>query len=471
MTEPAAPTRTEPVLDSVTRADPSDELATTTLLRAAIGPVNTNYYLGIFTRFDAQDKTGPSWNTAAALSTLNWMLYRRMWNAALAYAGIALTVALLVFGIGKLALHYSSEVQWGLAGLYALVLVAVPGLFGNALLFKQYRSDMARSLSAHHTITEAAAMLAARAPSRQRLMVLGGLNLVAAAAVVAVVQWASGFNGLPTSLGAPSPTAPAVAASGNVATGRAVEAPAAPVASSATPAASAPQSAASAPKPAASVPQAAASTPALQATAAASAPLAAASTARTPTAVASAPVAKTSTPATPNAGRGSVQASTPPTTQAAEKAEAAKLAPLATAQNRGPAPGEAAAAHKKSAPAPKVATTAPAANTPPPAAHAKVKAAPPAQTAVPETGAGKVGVPAGSFGINVGLFADDNNARNAFVKLSDAGLSAYTQETRGKKGKLTWVRVGPFDSMAQAEKTVEKIRALGLEAQVFKQAQ
>lgn len=409
MTEPAAPTRTEPVLDSVTRADPSDELATTTLLRAAIGPVNTDYYLAIFTRFDAQDKTGPSWNTAAALSTLNWMLFRRMWNAALAYCGIALTVALLVFGIGKLALHYSNEVQWGLAGLYALVLVAVPGLFGNALLFKQYRRDMARALSSHPTLPDATTMLAAHAPSRQRLAVLTGLNLVVAATVAAVVQWAANFNGLPTSLGtAPTPAAPATTPvpGSNVAMGRAVEASTAVQAAVAV---SAAQASAPTPSPVASAVQVAASAPAATAS-------------------------STTAQAASYAGRGQVQ-------------PALASPPALTPQSSAPRPPA-----QPALPA----TTAPRQSPAMAAARVGTSTTPPALN---------------HFIINVGLFADDNNARNALVKLKDAGLAAYTQEMRGKKGKLTWVRVGPFDTLAQAEKTVDTIRTLGLEAQAVKQPQ
>lgn len=406
MTEPAAPPRTEPVLDNVTRADASDELASTTLLRAAIGPINTPYYLAIFTHFDAQDKTGLRWNTAAALSTLNWMLLRRMWNPALAYSGIALTVALLVFGIGKLVLHYSTELQWALAGLYTLALVAVPGLWGNAWLFKQYRADMARAVAAHASVADAAAMLAARAPGRQRLALLLGLNLVVGAAVAALAQWAASFNGLPTSLEAPHATPPAAAASGNVASGRAVEAPSVPVIPApalATMAASAPQ---------------------------ATAPLAPASAAQAPASAppASAPGPAVATPP-PYAGRG-------------------KLQPALASP----------------APAPQASTSSP--RVPPAAAVPLSARAPAVSTATAEkTTTDRA---AGHFVINVGLFADDNNARNALVKLRDAGLPGYTQEMRGKKGKRTWVRVGPFEAMAQAEKTVDSIRSLGLDAQVVK---
>lgn len=469
MTEPAAPTRTEPVLDNVTRADQSDELATTTLLRAAIGPVNTNYYLGIFSRFDAQDKASPSWNTAAALCTLNWMLFRRMWNAALAYTGIALTVALLVFGIGKLALHYSSEVQWALAAVYVLTLVAIPGLFGNALLFRQYRRDMAQSLAAHSELSESAAMLAARAPSRKRLMVLAGINVAALAIVAIVVQWASDFNGLPATLDTSGANATAV--TGNVAAGRAVDA------SAAHPA---PGLRASAPTAPASTVQAAAS--AVQA--AASAPMATASAAHAPVATASVPTVAASTPTAtkaasapqapaqsaptpaPNAGRGGVQPPVP-TAKTAEKpgkVEAAAKQPAQAAAQAQPKPSEAPrkpAATPANTPA---AATATATDTPAPPAKGKA-------SSTAQAGASKSAVAAGSYGINVGLFADPNNARNAFVKLSDAGLSVYTQEMNSKKGKRTWVRVGPFDSVAQAEKSVEKIQALGLDAQVFKHGQ
>ena len=75
----------------------------------------------------------------------------------------------------------------------------------------------------------------------------------------------------------------------------------------------------------------------------------------------------------------------------------------------------------------------------------------------------------GKFLINVGLFADDNNARNAYVKLQDAGLPALSQEIKSSKGKRTRVRVGPFETQAEAERAAERIRALQLDAAVFKQ--
>ena len=73
------------------------------------------------------------------------------------------------------------------------------------------------------------------------------------------------------------------------------------------------------------------------------------------------------------------------------------------------------------------------------------------------------------FYINVGLFAEDGNARRAHAKLIDAGLAAFTQELDSPKGKRTRVRVGPFDTRSEADAAAEKIRALKLDAVVFRQ--
>jgi cell division septation protein DedD len=72
------------------------------------------------------------------------------------------------------------------------------------------------------------------------------------------------------------------------------------------------------------------------------------------------------------------------------------------------------------------------------------------------------------FLINVGLFADPNNARNAMAKLQDAGLPALAQPIHSAKGTRTRVRVGPFETRAEAERVAEKIQSLQLEAVVFK---
>src|SRR6476646_1590553 len=102
----------EPALSTATPAPEED--VTTTLYRAAIGPVNNQYYLPIFTRFEAADHAGISWNSAASLLTLNWLVFRKLWVAALAYVGIVVAVALLVFGIGHLVFQFSDTLMMAL---------------------------------------------------------------------------------------------------------------------------------------------------------------------------------------------------------------------------------------------------------------------------------------------------------------------------------------------------------------------
>lgn len=79
------------------------------------------------------------------------------------------------------------------------------------------------------------------------------------------------------------------------------------------------------------------------------------------------------------------------------------------------------------------------------------------------------GVMAQGFYINVGLFAVPSNGSNAFKKLEGAGQPVFSDMIETKKGKLTRVRVGPFATRALADAAALKIRALKLDAVVFKQ--
>lgn len=134
----------------------------------------------------------------------------------------------------------------------------------------------------------------------------------------------------------------------------------------------------------------------------------------------------------------------------------------------------------------KTPSSAPAAAAPKPAA----KATPPAEPASRAASAGKakaakatastaataassaalptVGTAAGYY-INVGLFADEANARKAQARLLNEGLPAFRQELINAKGRRIRVRVGPYDSRAKADAAAESIRAMALEAVVFKQ--
>jgi hypothetical protein len=373
----AAPVQS--VATDITTADQSDGDATTALYRGAIGPINTAYYLPIFTRFESLDRVGIHWSWAASLCTLNWLAYRKLWGAALAYVGAVIASALLVFGIGRLVFQFSEFVELGLVFAFAIVAFTVPGLFGNAVFYTQSRKRMEQALAASATLEEACAMLVRGSSSRMRLVWMGAAN----AAIIGAI--ASGYAVFPP-LGGLNHPVENPAESRHVAVGRAIDA----AISAATPASS-PAMIASAPAP----------------------------TASAPAAMVSAPVAPTSAPA---------------------KTEEIIVAPVPE-----PTP------EPMPAPVSKPTKIEKAKIIKQPKVLAPIKAL----VKLPDDE---------NFYLNVGLFADDNNALNTHVKLTDAGLASVQIEMDTPKGKRTRVRVGPFDTLTEADKAAKKIRAMGLEA-------
>jgi cell division protein FtsN len=261
----------EPALDTATPAPEED--VTTALYRAAIGPISNGYYLPIFTRFEAADHAGISWNTAASLSTLNWLAFRRLWGVALAYFGALVAIVLLVFGIGRMVFQLSDTLVGALALGFGLAAFVLPGLFGNAVFHTDCRKRMSKALVAHSDVKEACAALTRQTGTRKRAIILAAANVGFWALAVLLYLQLSALSNLTVM---PSGALEA----GNVAVGRTTDI--APVASAPTaPPASSP----------ASVPAASASTPAVAVSAPASASVAPASAPAVPaSAPASVPV-------------------------------------------------------------------------------------------------------------------------------------------------------------------------------------
>lgn len=329
---------------------PAPETATTTLYRAALGPVNIERYLPVFARFDEAGRAGPGWNWAAALLTLNWLVFRQLWGVALLYVAAVEGLALLVLGLGREWLAGPSLLEWVVLGAILVVSCLVPGVYGNAWLHADARRRMTRAVREAKTVREACEALALRASTRRRLVALVVINALLAAAALGAYWGLSRWV-------ADQPMPPAVSAPQ-------VITPAVPVQSAAD-------------SPAASLP--------------------------TPE----------TTPAEP--------LPEPPPLQSAEPAD---VEPLSA----------------KAPPLPPSGST-------PPASPAALEA----------------------FAINVGLFADASNADRVHTRLLDAGLPAYIQVVDFPNGQRTRVRVGPFTSRALADAAAVRIRALGLEAQVFRQ--
>jgi DedD protein len=72
------------------------------------------------------------------------------------------------------------------------------------------------------------------------------------------------------------------------------------------------------------------------------------------------------------------------------------------------------------------------------------------------------------FYVNAGLYAVPGNASKAYSKLESAGLPVFTEVIATKDGQRTRVRVGPYATRAKADAAAKKIRALKLDAIVFK---
>jgi DedD protein len=95
----------------------------------------------------------------------------------------------------------------------------------------------------------------------------------------------------------------------------------------------------------------------------------------------------------------------------------------------------------------------------------KPSAKPPAQAAAPVADAQTPPKPDASgerFVVQVGAYADVASARVVRQKIERAGLKTYTQVAKTPQGNRTRVRLGPFNSRAEAERSAQKIKSLGL---------
>ena len=74
---------------------------------------------------------------------------------------------------------------------------------------------------------------------------------------------------------------------------------------------------------------------------------------------------------------------------------------------------------------------------------------------------------ASRYVVQVGAFADAVRAREVRLKMERAGLKTYTHVAETKDGPRVRVRVGPFDTKAEADSAAEKIKKLDLPAAVL----
>lgn len=188
-------------------ADPTD--VTIALYKSVIGPINQSYYLRVFAHFDAKGKPGILWHWPAFFSTLNWLVFRKMWGMAAWFSSLSLFFTLAVFGIGKLVFSFSEITEEVLIGVALLLAFVLPGLFANAAYYRFCEHTINAVLETGVGVSGACDILARRASSRQYFLGLATLNLVVLAMFVTLVAWVTGAsqNGKRPPLTAPSPPA------------------------------------------------------------------------------------------------------------------------------------------------------------------------------------------------------------------------------------------------------------------------
>lgn len=380
-----------------------------TLYTAALGPTGSAHYQPLFTRFGTLGRTRTAWNSAAALFTVAWLVYRKLWSVALAYMVLMEGIAIAWFIGIRPSLPLPLPVEAGLALTWLTVSVAMPGLWGDALVYNDVHKRTMRALEAAPTLAQARSELVREAPTRKRLYTLVALQALVIVATLAALLWPSLFtpparaSTEPAAALAPAtlPTADEVLASMALAAG-------------------ASSGEAQAPSPTTST------TPSANDSAQ---PLESAAAAATP-----APVDDAS-PSAPPAPAGETSAALAPA-----------ISPVAAMAKPPPQPGTTTDAGQRSAIKP-AASSAPA----PAAAGDQVRQM----------------LESKRYYVNVGVFADEGNAQKVQRLLQRSKLPVVVHTVGTNKGDRIRVRAGPFASAAKAKTAASQVRALGLEARVF----
>jgi cell division septation protein DedD len=201
------------------------------LYASRLNPRSRDFYLAQFKRFDALDRSLPSWNMAAALLTLAWCSLHGLWREAAKYlAAVTATALIWWFGL-RPALPEAMALGLGIA--LWLVAVAVPGLLGNGWYWRKIRAQTLQAITDSPNMAAAHAALQAQVGSpRNRtaaMLVLAlpvaaaagaGLALLPAAAPAppksaepaAITRPAADSAATPRSMASPAPAGPAAAA-------------------------------------------------------------------------------------------------------------------------------------------------------------------------------------------------------------------------------------------------------------------
>lgn len=176
------------------------------LYASRLSPRSRDFYLAQFKRFDALDRSLPSWNMAAAFLTLAWCSLHGLWREAGKYlAAVTATALIWWFGL-RPALPEAMALGLGIA--LWLVAVAVPGLLGNGWYWRKIRAQTLQAITDAPNMAVAHAALQAQVGSpRNRTAAMLVLALPVAAAAGAGLALLPADGPAPTKSAAPAATA------------------------------------------------------------------------------------------------------------------------------------------------------------------------------------------------------------------------------------------------------------------------
>lgn len=457
------------------------------LYQHAIGPLHAEYYLQHFQHFETLGRTRPSWNSAAAGSTLGWGLLRGLWRPTAIYAASVL----LGMAVWLLALHtrVPIHVEIALVLLGALLAGVVPGFLGNGWYYQQVHQQTMAALEQAPTLAKAQKLLQSHAsgPKHRHMATTAQLAWWALLAGLIWLGWST--------QAAPEAPPPAAAQVGppvlhfpKTAASLAAEsgAPEPQVAQSTDSSSAAPAEPA-APAQETTRPATPASAASIDsgtvAAAAAGASTAAAIAASAPAAAPVTPAAMAATQAAPQAAPTPAAASsarTAPAAKAPEPAPTPWRTPAAAAKTGKNEAGKNEADKRQATRAnnsrrqPKPATKPPAAKAAPaaPARAANKSAATPAPKAAasaPNQAPASTTLVSRRFYVNVGTYANSDNAARVEATIRAARLPVVKNTSTTNKGTLVRLRAGPFNTQAEAQAAQRALQAKKLPATLYQQ--
>lgn len=407
------------------------------LYRLKVGTVNAAYYQGVFERFETLGKVAPMWNHGAGFCTLAWLLLRQLWRPAAIYSALLAVCGLIWWSLhGSVPLAIEAAVVIAMA----LVLTIVPGFMGNALYYESVRSQTMQTLGEARNLSQAQLKLQENAVTKDRFHTIAGLQALVSAALLGLVahhlDWQAMRQPAPVAAvsGPPTLNIPSVAQVQSANSELQAFTPDTPLpAQPEAPAQGPAASAAAAPSPA---PTTAPEDPnALSIVQLAQSIPAAASSDTTTTGIAAA--------------------------GAAAVAATAANATAAPAARQRPTPS----ARDKAAPAAPATKTAAVSKTP---IKTAVNAATPGKNsaAAPTP---RHALQPGKFYLNAGVYAQASNVNSAVRRLNSANLNVLQHTVSSNKGDLTRLRVGPFDTRAQAEAAAVKAKLMQFDVSIYQQ--